>query len=125
MRTLRITFLAAAAASVLAGLFVLAGENYLLFHSWVELLAIGVAITIFSIGWNTRQFARNDMPNMDGEEAYRELRRINRDVPVILSSGYDPNEVARRFSGRGLAGFIRKPYTSRRLLSLVSEVAGG
>ncbi len=49
------------AALIVAGMLALAGANYLLFHSGVELLAVGVAITIFSIGWNTRQFARNDM----------------------------------------------------------------
>jgi len=64
------------------------------------------------------------MPQMDGEETYRQLRRIAPEVPVILCSGYDPNEVARRFSGRGLAGFIRKPYTASRLLSLMKKAVG-
>ena len=34
--------------------------NYLVFHSFVELLAAVVAITIFSIGWNTRKYAQNN-----------------------------------------------------------------
>jgi two-component system, cell cycle sensor histidine kinase and response regulator CckA len=51
------------------------------------------------------------MPNMDGVETYHELRAIREDVLVILSSGYTRQDVAERFSGRGLSGFIQKPYT--------------
>jgi len=37
------------------------------------------------------------------------------DVRVILSSGYSEQEVAQRFIGRGLTGFIQKPYTMSNL----------
>jgi CheY-like chemotaxis protein len=50
------------------------------------------------------------MPHMDGEQAFRELRRINPNVKVIMSSGYNEQEVTQRFAGKGLAGFIQKPY---------------
>ena len=39
-------------------------------------------------------------------------------MKVILSSGYSEDEVTQKFAGKGLAGFIRKPYT----LSLLREV---
>lgn len=29
------------------------------------------------------------MPHMDGDEAFRELRRVRPDVEVLLSSGYN------------------------------------
>jgi DNA-binding NtrC family response regulator len=32
------------------------------------------------------------------------------DIPVILANGYDKKEATRRFTGKGLAGFIKKPY---------------
>ncbi|MHB8123430.1 MAG: transporter substrate-binding domain-containing protein [Desulfuromonadaceae bacterium] len=51
------------------------------------------------------------MPHMDGEQCFRELRRLDPDVKVILSSGYSEHEVAQKFIGKGLAGFIQKPYT--------------
>jgi CheY-like chemotaxis protein len=51
------------------------------------------------------------MPHMNGEEAFRELRRINPAIRVILSSGYTEHEIVARFAGKGLAGFIQKPYT--------------
>jgi PAS domain S-box-containing protein len=50
------------------------------------------------------------MPHLDGEQCFRELRKLKPDVKVIMSSGYDELEVTRKFAGTGLAGFIQKPY---------------
>lgn len=55
------------------------------------------------------------MPHMDGEEAFRELRQINPEVRVVLCSGYTEQDVTARFAGKGLAGFIQKPYTLQDL----------
>lgn len=62
------------------------------------------------------------MPHMDGEETYRELRRLRHDVRVILSSGYNHQEVIGRFSGKGLAGFIQKPYRLAELKEKIRSV---
>lgn len=51
------------------------------------------------------------MPRMDGEEALGQLRRINSDVCTILASGYGESEIAERFAGKRLAGFLHKPYS--------------
>ncbi|MEI6205978.1 MAG: response regulator [Desulfuromonadales bacterium] len=50
------------------------------------------------------------MPHMDGEQCYRELHQLRPDVKVIMSSGFNEQEVTQRFVGKGLAGFIQKPY---------------
>ncbi len=55
------------------------------------------------------------MPKMDGKECFRELRRINPDVKVLLSSGYNEQDATNRFVGQGLAGFLQKPYTPEDL----------
>lgn len=60
------------------------------------------------------------MPIMDGEEAFSRLRAIKSGVRVILSSGYNEVEAVRRFTGKGLAGFIQKPYSSITLREKVS-----
>ncbi|MBC8204275.1 PAS domain S-box protein [bacterium] len=69
------------------------------------------------------------MPHMDGEEAFRELRRIRKDVKVILSSGYNEQGATQRFLGKGLAGFIQKPYTVDnvriKLAEILDKDAGG
>lgn len=62
------------------------------------------------------------MPRLDGGEAFRQLRAIRSDVPVILSSGYDETDLAGRFAGEGLAGFAQKPYAFHRLRAIVRKV---
>ena len=52
------------------------------------------------------------MPVMSGEEALRRLKSIQPDIPVVLSSGYEEADATRRFTGKGLAGFIQKPYAA-------------
>jgi len=64
------------------------------------------------------------MPRMGGEEAFREIRRVKRDVKVILTSGFNEQEATSRFVGRGLAGFIQKPYRPEDLIRVVREVLG-
>jgi signal transduction histidine kinase/CheY-like chemotaxis protein/ABC-type amino acid transport substrate-binding protein len=61
------------------------------------------------------------MPHMDGREAFQHLRRIRPDIPVILSSGYNEQESIQQFLGRGLAGFLQKPYTLQALERTVQE----
>jgi CheY-like chemotaxis protein len=51
------------------------------------------------------------MPRLNGEEAFREIRRRRDDVPVILMSGYDEVESTRGFTSKGLAGFLQKPFS--------------
>jgi PAS domain S-box-containing protein len=62
------------------------------------------------------------MPGMGGEETFQAMRRVRPDVRVILSSGYDEQEVTRQFAGLGLAGFIQKPYTVVKLQEVLSRV---
>ncbi len=59
------------------------------------------------------------MPEMGGEETFKELRKLNPDVPILLSSGFGQEEATRRFKGLGLTGFIQKPY---RLATLLAEI---
>ncbi len=64
------------------------------------------------------------MPHMNGEQAFTGLRRIRKDVPIILASGYAQEEVVCRFAGKGVAGFVRKPYEPQDLLAKVREALG-
>ena len=65
------------------------------------------------------------MPLMGGEETHVQLKRIRPDVKVILSSGYDEAEYAERFSGKGLAGFLKKPYSTTKLAETLHRVVNG
>ncbi len=59
------------------------------------------------------------MPHMDGEETYRQLRLLNPDIKVILTSGYSKQSVQDRFAGKGLCGFLQKPFTPQTLNDVI------
>ncbi len=65
------------------------------------------------------------MPHLSGEETFRELRRIRGNVLVLLTSGYNEQESTQSFSGKGLAGFIQKPYRPVDLLAKIREILRG
>ncbi|MDQ7001605.1 MAG: response regulator, partial [Ghiorsea sp.] len=62
------------------------------------------------------------MPRMGGEDAFTELCRIDPDVKVILSSGYNEQDATNRFAGKGLAGFLQKPYTPEQLADKMAAI---
>jgi PAS domain S-box-containing protein len=64
------------------------------------------------------------MPHMDGEQCFRELRQLKPDVKVIMSSGYNEQEVTQKFVGKGLAGFIQKPYRLSTLQEVIRKITG-
>lgn len=59
------------------------------------------------------------MPEMDGEQAFKLMREIRNDIPILLSSGFPATKEINRL--HGLAGFVRKPYTRKRLLQAISQ----
>jgi signal transduction histidine kinase/CheY-like chemotaxis protein len=65
------------------------------------------------------------MPGPGGEEVLRQIQGIKPEARVILSSGYNEVEVIQRFTGKGLAGFLQKPYTAATLVDQVNRVLKG
>ena len=64
------------------------------------------------------------MSHVDGVEAFSEIHRLKPDLPVILSSGYNHQDATSHLAGKGLAGFIQKPYDLERLAAVLGEVIG-
>ena len=62
------------------------------------------------------------MPGMDGKSAFEELIKINKDVKVLLCSGYTEELVESAFGVVRPAGFIHKPYQPAVLLERMSQV---
>ena len=62
------------------------------------------------------------MPHKDGAQVFQEIRQINSKVKVILCSGYNEQDATQQFVGKGLAGFIQKPYVAKELVAKVREV---
>ena len=62
------------------------------------------------------------MPRLNGEEALAAILHMDPDARVVLMSGYAEQEALARFTGKGLAGFVQKPYDMERLRSVIRSV---
>jgi len=59
------------------------------------------------------------MPRLGGEETLRALRELHPEIPVVVTSGYSESEIATRFEGVRLEGFLHKPFRPRDLLDRI------
>ncbi|HTY37764.1 MAG TPA: PAS domain S-box protein [Bacteroidota bacterium] len=62
------------------------------------------------------------MPGMDGRAAFAELVKINKDIKVLLCSGYSEEETSSAFGDARPSGFIHKPYQPAVLLERLSRM---
>ncbi|MDY6851612.1 MAG: PAS domain S-box protein [Thermodesulfobacteriota bacterium] len=62
------------------------------------------------------------MPEMGGGRTYDRLKEINREVKVILSSGYSVNGQAMEILNRGCDGFLQKPFNMKDISAKIREV---
>jgi two-component system cell cycle sensor histidine kinase/response regulator CckA len=65
------------------------------------------------------------MPKLSGPEVFRELRRIDPKVRVLLTSGYNEQETVSRFAGKRIAGFLQKPYRAQDLRLAIERLVEG
>jgi signal transduction histidine kinase/CheY-like chemotaxis protein len=65
------------------------------------------------------------MPRMSGGEVLHELRNIDPDVKVLLSSGYDVSDVAKQLNDEESVAFIQKPYRMSQLHEKVRRLLEG
>jgi len=59
------------------------------------------------------------MPRLGGEETLRALRGLHPEIPVVVTSGYSESEIATRFEGVRLEGFLHKPFRPQDLLDRI------
>jgi two-component system, cell cycle sensor histidine kinase and response regulator CckA len=65
------------------------------------------------------------MPRMDGVATFQRLKQLDPDIKVVLTSGYNEQDATSRFAGKGLSGFIQKPYQPGELLQLMELMLVG
>lgn len=65
------------------------------------------------------------MPDMGGGESYDQLKAINPDVKVLLSTGYSIDGQASEILNRGCDGFIQKPFNMRELSQKIRDTLDG
>ena len=61
------------------------------------------------------------MPRMNGTEAFRLIKELQPDLPVVLTSGYSAQEAVGRFGNDGIAGFIQKPFMPAALVKAMHD----
>lgn len=65
------------------------------------------------------------MPMMDGYELFYELKKLNPELPIIVSSGYGDAEVSSRISIDNIAGLISKPFGAEQLREVLKTALEG
>jgi len=65
------------------------------------------------------------MPKKSGEQAYLELKEINKDVKVLLTSGFKQDERVNMALSYGISGFIQKPFSLEALAQAMYDILEG
>jgi PAS domain S-box-containing protein len=61
------------------------------------------------------------MPKLDGAQTFQEMRRLKPGQRIVLMSGFDQREAVARFAGKGLAGFVQKPFKPATLREAIEH----
>jgi two-component system cell cycle sensor histidine kinase/response regulator CckA len=64
------------------------------------------------------------MPELGGGQTFDQLKQIDPEVKVLLSSGYSREGQANEIMARGCRGFIQKPFTMEELSQKTMEIIG-
>ena len=62
---------------------------------------------------------------MGGEETYREMKKLYPELRAIISSGYDSEDMMRRYLDMGFNGYLSKPFRVGELGKILKKVLGG
>lgn len=62
------------------------------------------------------------MPEMDGIEAYYELRLVASSVPIVICSGYGKDAIPSAISNDVHVGFVRKPYRADQVRNMLKRL---
>ncbi len=64
------------------------------------------------------------MPHMNGVECFHKLREIKPGVPVLLSSGFNQQEISQKLPDTETIGFIQKPYRMKEVVNSINQILG-
>jgi PAS domain S-box-containing protein len=62
------------------------------------------------------------MPKLDGVATFHELKRLQPEIKVIISSGYGEQNVASQFTDEKPSAFIQKPFVIKSLQETVTQL---
>jgi DNA-binding NtrC family response regulator len=64
------------------------------------------------------------MPKLSGIETLREIRKIDGEVPVIITTGYGTQKDESEALFYGVRDFISKPFNTDKIISVIDEILG-
>lgn len=62
------------------------------------------------------------MPRKSGDETYNELKEINKDIKVLVISGFSQDERVKRMLEKGAKQFLQKPFNMEKLTKAIESV---
>ena len=62
-----------------------------------------------------------NMPGMTGDQAFKKLREVDPEAPVVFVSGYWDRDLERELRGLGALGFVQKPYEAATLRDAIVQ----
>ena len=62
------------------------------------------------------------MPQMDGLEATREIKKINPEQKIVMMTGYTEEEIYHKAQKEGILAFLYKPFDIEEVIDLVKCV---
>jgi DNA-binding NtrC family response regulator len=65
------------------------------------------------------------MPEMNGVDAFKKIKEINPEAPIILMTAYSDEELLRTARDEGVHQIIHKPIRIEQLIQLINEAAEG
>jgi signal transduction histidine kinase/sensor domain CHASE-containing protein/ActR/RegA family two-component response regulator len=79
------------------------------------------AIELYRTSWKEFDVILLDMvmPEMNGTDTFKQMKAVNPQVKVIISSGYSMNNEAQTLLNLGARTFIQKPYTRQTLAKAI------
>lgn len=63
----------------------------------------------------------NDMPQMDGITMIETIREINKNIPVLIFTGYQGNKLKRQIKKLNIHKIIQKPFNSGEFIDIIKE----
>lgn len=64
------------------------------------------------------------MPEMNGEETFYKLKELDKDIKIVISSGFSKQQSISRLMKDGLSGFISKPFRIADFSRLIKSLLG-
>ncbi len=82
------------------------------------------AISYYAKSWEYVDLVILDLvlPGLGGKEIFEELKKINPQVNVLISSGYTIENKAQAIIDQGAKGFIEKPFTQVNIANAISKI---